>query len=249
MPLTRVEHRPPVLHASRTSASTLLERLARARRGAPVLDRSTWMWMKLSRAAGAGGRRCATRRAAVALDGEDRMHDQAHVEPPLGQFAHHRVDQERHVVVDDLDDRDRLAVAGVRQRRRVSKRIFGAPGLRSRRKAVSARRPASRARRRRSAAGPPARRGRTAARRNRRHVARRAVERPAGLLEQVAGGAVVVARRDIGGHGRPRARAGESVEAEWECSQSAGGRREQHTRSGDPLVTRPRAAVRFLASC
>ena len=35
------------------------------------------------------------------------MRDQPDVETALGQFAHHRIDQERHVVVDDLDHRDR----------------------------------------------------------------------------------------------------------------------------------------------
>ena len=41
----------------------------------------------------------------VALDGEHRMHDQANVDAALGQLAQHRVDQERHVVVDDVENR------------------------------------------------------------------------------------------------------------------------------------------------
>ena len=41
-------------------------------------------------------------------DGEDRVHHQAHVDAALRQLRHDRVDQERHVVVDDLEDRDVL---------------------------------------------------------------------------------------------------------------------------------------------
>jgi hypothetical protein len=29
-------------------------------------------------------------------------------QPALGELPHHRIDQERHVIVDDLDDRDRF---------------------------------------------------------------------------------------------------------------------------------------------
>ena len=36
---------------------------------------------------------------------EDRVQQQAHGEPPVLQLARHRVDQERHVVVEDLDHR------------------------------------------------------------------------------------------------------------------------------------------------
>ncbi len=60
--------------------------------------------MKLSRALpAASAAPSATSFAAVALNAEHRMRHQLHVEPALGEFAHHRVDQERHVVVDDLD--------------------------------------------------------------------------------------------------------------------------------------------------
>ncbi len=44
-------------------------------------------------------------------DTEHRMCDQANFGLPLGNLAHHRIDQERHVVVDDLDHRHRIAVA------------------------------------------------------------------------------------------------------------------------------------------
>jgi hypothetical protein len=52
------------------------------------------------------------RAGVIALHREDRMQDQADVEPLLGQLAHHRVEQERHVGVDHLDDRDRLDALG-----------------------------------------------------------------------------------------------------------------------------------------
>ena len=51
------------------------------------------------------------------VDRQDRMHDQARRQAALGQFGHHRIDQERHVVVDDLDHRDRLEMLAVRRRR------------------------------------------------------------------------------------------------------------------------------------
>ena len=44
------------------------------------------------------------------------MSHQLHIEPALGDFAHHRIDQERHVIIDDLDHRDRLALARFFQR-------------------------------------------------------------------------------------------------------------------------------------
>jgi hypothetical protein len=53
--------------------------------------------------------------AVVARDRKCRMRDQADTEPAVGQFAHHRIDQERHVVVDHLEDRDGFqALAGRR---------------------------------------------------------------------------------------------------------------------------------------
>ena len=47
----------------------------------------------------------------------------------LSNLAHHRIDQERHIVIDDLDDRDRLAICPKPQSGTVSQRIFGVPGL------------------------------------------------------------------------------------------------------------------------
>ncbi len=39
----------------------------------------------------------------VAHDGEDGMHDEADFDPAFGEFGQHRIHQERHVVVDDLE--------------------------------------------------------------------------------------------------------------------------------------------------
>ena len=44
----------------------------------------------------------------IALHGEDRMHGELHVEAAVGDHAHDRIDQERHVVVDDLEHRHGL---------------------------------------------------------------------------------------------------------------------------------------------
>ena len=54
----------------------------------------------------------------VALDIEPRVHHEMRVEPLFRQFGHHGIDQKRHVIVDDFDDRYVLeAVAGCRLRR------------------------------------------------------------------------------------------------------------------------------------
>jgi len=42
----------------------------------------------------------------IAFDGEDRMHKQADVERMFAELAEHRVDQERHIVVEDFEHRD-----------------------------------------------------------------------------------------------------------------------------------------------
>jgi hypothetical protein len=49
--------------------------------------------------------------ALVTLDAHDRMHYQLHRNPKVGQRKHHGIDQERHVIVDDLDDRARRGPA------------------------------------------------------------------------------------------------------------------------------------------
>ena len=48
---------------------------------------------------------------SIALDREDRMHDDARPQAALIELGQHRVDQERHVVIDDLDQADRLQIA------------------------------------------------------------------------------------------------------------------------------------------
>ncbi len=53
--------------------------------------------------------------AAVAAHAEHRMRRQLHLELAVGQLAHHRIDQERHVVVDDFDHRHQLVLAGLVQ--------------------------------------------------------------------------------------------------------------------------------------
>ena len=62
------------------------------------------------RSAGGGARalEAGQTAGAVALDGEHRMHDQADLHAMLGELGEHRIDQERHVVVDDLEDRGGL---------------------------------------------------------------------------------------------------------------------------------------------
>ena len=49
---------------------------------------------------------CREPAGLVALDGEDRVHHQPQIEPAFAQFAEHRIDQERHVVVEDVEHRD-----------------------------------------------------------------------------------------------------------------------------------------------
>ena len=50
--------------------------------------------------------------AALAVpDDDDRMGDQQRLAGALGDLAEHRIEQERHVVVDDGDDRHRPALA------------------------------------------------------------------------------------------------------------------------------------------
>ena len=43
--------------------------------------------------------------ARVALEGEDRMRDKSDLQAAFGQLAQHRIDQKRHVIVDDFQYR------------------------------------------------------------------------------------------------------------------------------------------------
>ena len=152
----------------RTSASTVSSAAISSARCASSAMRSRWMWMKLSRdAPSAGGAQpfeAGEPARRVARHREDRMHDQAHLDAALRQLAHDRVEQERHVVVDDLDHRDvaqKLAGAGGRRDPQLRRARGRAPRGSSRRI-----RPAPRSRARHSGRGPPAPRGRTGRRRS-----------------------------------------------------------------------------------
>ena len=65
--------------------------------------------MKLSRSAPAAADprplKAISRPAAVTLDGEDGMHDEADVDAEVGELGEDRIDQKRHVVIDDLEHR------------------------------------------------------------------------------------------------------------------------------------------------
>ena len=64
----------------------------------------------LAHGIGAVGRAKGNQLAALTLNSKQRMSDQTHVEPAVCDLAHDRIDQERHIVVDDLDHRDGFAV-------------------------------------------------------------------------------------------------------------------------------------------
>ena len=110
-----IEHRPPVFHGEPHFTQNALDRGnqfgARGR-----FDRFD-MNMDEALARGAGGVRRAERDqfAALAPHAQNRMRYQENREPPVGDLAHHRVDQKRHVVVDDLNHRNRLERAGSRE--------------------------------------------------------------------------------------------------------------------------------------
>ena len=105
------QHRPPVLHAQAHVARAPLERLPRSRPGAPRPSmRSTWIWMRLSRAApptaGASPRKPTSAPARRARPRRSDAATRRTSSPCSVKLGQHRVEQERHVVVDDLDDRD-----------------------------------------------------------------------------------------------------------------------------------------------
>ena len=112
-----LEHGAPVLHRQPHFAEHARERAHDLGARGLVLDRLDMdMDEAFARAAGGVGGAERDELCAVAPHAEDRMRHQLHVEPALGELAHHRIDQERHVVVDDLDHRDRLALARLFQR-------------------------------------------------------------------------------------------------------------------------------------
>ena len=64
----------------------------------------------------------------VALDGEDRVGDEPGLDSRIGEFRERRVEQERHVVVDDFDDRQ-VASALPERRVHIDETDVGASGL------------------------------------------------------------------------------------------------------------------------
>ena len=70
--------------------------------------RARWIWMRLSRAALASGRgllgNLIELARTVALDRQDRMQRQVDLDIPLVEEADDRIDQERHVVIGDVDE-------------------------------------------------------------------------------------------------------------------------------------------------
>ena len=112
----------------------------------------------------------------IAGDAEYRMDQEIGLEAAMVELAHHGVDEERHVVVDELDDGDVRRAAG---RRPDSRRGSSPCAARVRRGSASSPRRARRAPAADSAAGLPPPRRRTGASRNRpaRRVRARAASR------------------------------------------------------------------------
>ena len=61
------------------------------------------------------GRHAGKPAGGIAFEHEHRVGDEAHLDAELGQFAHHRIEQERLVVIDEFEHRDvlHLAAGGV----------------------------------------------------------------------------------------------------------------------------------------
>ncbi len=115
------QHRPPVGDAQPHVAEHRLDRLDDLLLARLVLD-ALDMDMDEAFTPGVTDRRPVAaeadqRAGVVALDCEDRMQHEADVEPLLGQLGHHRVEQERHVAVEHLDDRHRLDAIGAHRAR------------------------------------------------------------------------------------------------------------------------------------
>ncbi len=162
-------HRPPVLHAEAHVGEHAADRLDDLVLPRLVLDALDVDVDEALAPRGADRRAVAAeadqRAGLVALDREDRMQHEPHIDALLGELGHHRVEQERHVVVDHLDDRDgpdalRAHRAGARLEADLRARPACAPAETARRL-----RQARQARAPRSAPDPrPARRRTSAAR-------------------------------------------------------------------------------------
>ena len=59
------------------------------------------------------------------------MHDEADIDAAVGELRQDRVDQERHVVIDDLEHRFVATPLPVSAGPTVSRRMFATPGLRT----------------------------------------------------------------------------------------------------------------------
>jgi hypothetical protein len=107
-----LEHRPPVGHRQPHLAEHAAERVRQFTARGFVTDRLEMdVNEALARAARGIGGAQRDERAAVAPHAEDRVRHQLHIEPPLADFAHHRIDQKRHVVIGDFDHGDDVALA------------------------------------------------------------------------------------------------------------------------------------------
>ena len=223
-----LEHGAPVLHRQPHFAEHLAQRAHDVGARGLVGDRLEMdMDEALARIAGGVGSAQRQKLGAVALHAEHRMRHQLHGKPALGEFAHHRVDQERHVVVDDLDHRNRLAPARFFQRHG-----FAADLRRARRTVFE------------KIERPLGQRGEIGGRVTQhvlghhaaielrdergRHVGAARAEFGAGLRDHGAGGVFVLAGGKFIGHGAGR-RLRELVEHDAEFSRSRAGRREQPT--------------------
>ena len=147
---------------------------------------STWMWMKLSRRPSPlrAPLKAISVPAVVALDREYRMDQQADSRPRSTELADHRIDQERHVVVDDFEHRH-----AARRRGRLEADLRRA-GLALARATTTTARRSRRALPARSAANPRAPHARTARRGNPCGMSRlRRAERRGGRADQRLAGA------------------------------------------------------------
>ena len=108
------QHRPPVRAPRRVRRRATARDPERSRCAAIIVVDAIDMDMdeafaQRSRLAGSSVTTPSSAPDASRVDREDRMHDQPdRRDVVFGERRHHRIDQERHVVVDDLDDRDRL---------------------------------------------------------------------------------------------------------------------------------------------
>ena len=104
-----VTHRAPVLHREAYLAEHDFQRVHKV--GAGVVRNRRQMNMNEALTY-TGSVRCidAGELAARAANAEHRVRDETDIEFALGDLAHHRIDQKRHVVIDDLDYRHRVAI-------------------------------------------------------------------------------------------------------------------------------------------